>query len=68
MSEYADMSPVEKELLDAEMSAFTANIVSEEVRQAIAERKARGAEHEEDIDISGQVDGIPYRAVIKADK
>lgn len=58
------LSSDERALLESEMTVFAADIVSDRIRQAIEDRKIRGAEETEDIDISGNIDGTPYRVFI----
>jgi hypothetical protein len=54
----------EREVLEAEMTLFAAEIVSDRISRADEERRVKGTEDTEDIDISGNIDGTPYRVVI----
>lgn len=62
------LSPDERELLEADMTVFAVEIVSDQIRKAIEARKSAGAEAVEDIDIKGNIDGTPYRVVIPANR
>lgn len=54
----------ERQLLESEMTIFAADIVTGIINQAVEDRKSRGMEATEDIDISGNIDGTPYRVVM----
>jgi hypothetical protein len=54
----------EREILDAEMTLFASGIVSERITAAVEDQKQRGVEDAEPIDLSGNIDGTPYRVVI----
>lgn len=63
---HESLNPDEREVLEAEMTVFAAEIVSGQIRGAIEERKLNGAEETQEIDIRGNIDGTPYRVVIPA--
>jgi hypothetical protein len=54
----------ERQLLESEMTVFAADIVTDRIRQAGEDWNLRGMEESEAVDISGNIDGIPYRVVI----
>lgn len=62
------LSPGEREVLDAEMTTFAAEIVSHRITAAVEDRKQRGNEEQEPIDLSGNIDGTNYRVVIPPNK
>lgn len=65
---HESLSPDEREMLEAEMTVFAAEIVSDQIRKAVEARAYNGTETTEDIDIKGNIDGTPYRVVIPAKK